>query len=67
MRCRSLELLRPEDAAVERAEAHPASAKPKALGERSERNEVVVAALQLADVLERDVAQLDVTRIPHGR
>lgn len=41
---------------LERAEAHTASAKPKALGEGSSRNEVVVAPLELADMLKRRVA-----------
>ena len=66
--CRgSLELLGPENAVVERAEAHPAAAKPETVAERLKRNEVVVAALQLADMFERGVAQLDVARIAHRR
>jgi len=66
-RRRSLELLRPEDAAVEGPEAHAAAAELEAVGERPGWDEVVVAPLQLADMLKHDVAQLDVTRIPHGR
>ncbi len=66
-RRRSLELLRAEDAAVEGPEAHAAAAEPEALGERPHWDEVVVATLQLTDMVERDAAQLDVTRIPHAR
>ena len=66
-RRRSLELLRAEDAAVEGPEAHAAAAELEALGERPDWDEVVIAPLKLADMLKRDVAQLDVTRMPHGR
>ena len=59
------ELLGPEDAAVERAEAHTAAAKLEAFAEGSDRNEIVIAALELADALERGVAQLDVAQIGH--
>ena len=54
-------------AKVEGPEAHAARAELEALGERLRGDEVVVAALQLVDVLERRVAQLDVPRIPYPR
>jgi hypothetical protein len=66
-RRRSLELLGAEDAAVERPEADAAAAELEALGERPYWDQVVVAPLQLADMLKRGLAQLDVPRIPHAR
>jgi hypothetical protein len=64
-RGRASELLGSEDAAVERAEARTAAAKLEAFAEGSDRDEIVIAALDLADVLERGVAQLDVAQIGH--
>jgi hypothetical protein len=58
-------LLGPEDAAVERAVADPATGEGESLGERGARDQVVVTTLQFTDAIQSGSAQLEITLVRH--
>ena len=57
----------PEDAAVERAEAHPTTAEGEAWSERPDRDKVVIPPLELANSLRSGGAKLKVSVVGHRR